>query len=51
VGIIICGFGLSAAFLNFFSEALINPTGDKMIDNYYSEEIAKRVYKYFYKDD
>ncbi len=44
VGIIVCGFGFSASFMNFIAEAVINPNKeDPDIHGYYPLEIAERV--------
>lgn len=46
VGIILCGFGFSAAFLNLIAEPIINPDNSPRIDGFYPIEVAERVYYY-----
>jgi len=47
IGIILCGFGISASMINLFAEYIINPKGvnpDK--EGYFSHEIAKNMSNY-----
>ncbi len=47
IGIILCGFGISASMINLFAEYIINPNGvnpDK--EGYFSQAIAKNMSNY-----
>lgn len=48
VGTIVCGFGISSAFLTFIIKAFVNPNNIKPdIYGYYPEEVYNRVPDYF----
>jgi hypothetical protein len=47
VGIIVCGFGVSASFANIIAEIVINPESKNMDENgYFPEDVAKNVSYY-----
>jgi hypothetical protein len=45
-GIILAGFGLSASFLIFLAESIINPSNENRAGDYYPESVYKNVPTY-----
>lgn len=45
-GFILCAFGLCPMVFTSIADAVINPSGEDMIDEYYPDDVAKRMKKF-----